>query len=334
MAEKPENHLSDEDALLNRLIRESRAEPAPGFARPSQETILAYLVGTATAEQEKMIRKALLESRIFCDEILCMARDIESLDRECLLEQKKSPVGIAAPELAGFLRKHEPERNADAERGSFSSRLLWLLVPRRLVPIAASALAVLAFLIVRMGTGPVPQIAETTPPSTAPAEVAPITVALATWNPVDSALDPGYLESNITRGAETPQVYSTAKEAAVAKIADLLESVEGKFRPKAIEKMRRPEGAYRTVMLTCNDVSGNRIKDVVAYIPSAADTTRPRITAWALTLPARNLYNLSMKSDTISVLFSKDMPADAFIVFTYAKDQEQRAIAGSPLEKQ
>ncbi|MCX5753167.1 MAG: hypothetical protein NTW97_05910 [Candidatus Krumholzibacteria bacterium] len=318
---------------MNRLIRESRAEPAPGFTRPTQETILAYLMGTATAEQEKLVRKALLESRTFSDEILCMARDIESLDRERLLEQKKSPVGIAAPELADFLRRHEPDREARAT-GSFLSRLQWLLVPRRLVPIAASALAVLTFLIVRMATGPVPQIAETTPPSTAPVEVAPITVALATWNLVNSALDPGYLQSNITRGAETPQLYSNAKEAAVAKIAYLLEPVKGGFRPKSIEKMQRPEGAYRTVMLICNDVSGNHIKDIVTYIPSVPSTARPRITAWALTLPARNLYNLPMKSDTITVLFSKDMPADACIVFTYAKDKEQKAIPGYSLEKQ
>ena len=329
MPDKPRDDLSDKQAFLNRLIRLAREQKRDGFVRPDANSILGFLTGTGTEDQARAVRKALLQSEEFRREILDAAQDMESLDKADFHDQEREEPGIKAPDRTQFLQLHK--RKAERERSLFLAwpKLQWVLAPRRLVPAAVVGTALVTFLVARFALSP--QFAHHDVSSGA---VFPAIPAPATWSLVETEVDQGYLERNVTRGAESRQHFLTANEAAYAEMAGLLETTEAGLQPRPVGRIARPKGASRPVLLICEDESRHYIRGVAAYIPLETDSVRIQATAWALVLPSRDLYMVPMTSDTMAVLCSKSMVTTACFAFTYPNAKEQRGIPGfSPEER-
>jgi hypothetical protein len=106
MSNDSEDHISDEETRLNKLIREAYREKPGEFVRPSADTIDAYLDGTATEEQVKEVREALIRSEEFAREMLQMSKDMEILAGPEAPWDRKEMEQIVVPDYEEFLAAH------------------------------------------------------------------------------------------------------------------------------------------------------------------------------------------------------------------------------------
>ena len=121
----------DRDDKLKNLIREARSESSE-TAMPSDETIHAYLIGTATDEERREVEKALIESPLLRKHLVEISKDIEYL------------TGHTEDETAETTRTAGSDMSAAAlpTGGIYAG----LFSPRYLLP-AGLAIAIIALLL-------------------------------------------------------------------------------------------------------------------------------------------------------------------------------------------
>ena len=314
MSDNTHNRDSDEDAVLNQLIRASReTESADGFVRPAEEAISAYLLGTATEEQRKAVRSALARSKQFRREILNMARDMEALADLDLTVYEQEAGQIPVPE--GIVVEPTPvsswTRAKESWKGlkDFWAKLWELKIPQ----VYAPAVVVVA-LVIRFGIFP-------------PGGVEPMLGqwALSSEHLVHERL----IWNGAKRGVESEKHYPDPEEAALAKIRFLLEYKDGQFHLRAPEEKLEPPSRSKSVVLRVLDSQNRLIEEFQVEVPII--DAEP-VTAWALGLPARNLYRLNVKSDIMEVMWTEDMGPYGCVTLTYRALEGYQAVAGFTLD--
>lgn len=318
MPDKPHRRNSDEDGMLNELIRACRdKELSDRFVRPDGDAINAYLMGIVTEEQEKAVKSALAQSKQFRREILNMAPDMDALASSELLAEKEGLGKIPVPDRQEFLKRYgELTATAVAEPVSllvrvkrFWGRLMELRIPQVLAP-AVVAAAVLLFVIIQTGVlGPG-----------------------RTWSLVQENMEQGLLISNITRAAESRKAYSTPELAALAKIRFLLKFEGGQFHLNPVSERPQPSSPARGLLLLLVDSNANIIQEFREHVPATEAALSEPVMAWALGLPPRNLYTIKMRSDSMQVKWIESMGSYGCITFTYGDEDGYRATAGSTFD--
>ena len=317
MPDKHNSGNSDEDDMLNELIRASREEPVDRFVRPDGNAITAYLMGTATEEQKKAVKSALLQSKKFRREILNMAQDMDALASSELLTEKEDLQEIPVPDRQEFLERYgERIARATAEPVSlwvkvkgFWRRLTELRIPQVYAPAVAAA-AVLVFVIIQTG----------------------IFAPDSTWSLVHENMEQGLLVPNVTRATESQKTYPTPELAALAKIRFLLKFEGGQFYQNPVEKRPEPPSPSRSILLRLVDSDNNIIQEFRENIPITKASSSEPVMAWALGLPQRNLYKIRMRSDTMAAKWTEDMGSHGCVTFSYFDEDGYRATVGFTLD--
>lgn len=293
MSDNPSKRLSDEDELLNRLIRASRQEPEDGFVRPDGDAIIAYLMGTATKKQEKAVRAALLKSSAFRREILQMGQDMDALATSELPIDKKKSEEIAVPDYRKFLGKYIKYKSRDKDKET-----IWdMLVKRKpsffLVPAAATIILIIAFIL-------------------------PFLNGLDyrdSWTFVKNYDDSGYWQYNETRSIR--QIFDDPGHAVFAKLQSVIEYEKGEVTFKTIEIEPTIDEPSATYSLRIINEEGRLIQDISVIIPDTRETTPEPIQAWAFTLETKNMYKLEIHDNKSSAIWPEDAQGKGCIIFTY-----------------
>ncbi len=287
--ERRRHSINDGDEL-SRLIREAGEVEDTNFQRPSDDTVRAYLLGNANAEQRHEVRDALLASSEFRREIAELTEELENL-----------PAGLFAESTTSEARgDHSVARQPAKSGDSFGNKLTqWF--GRILAPLSS------------------PQWA-----TAGAAAVVLIAVSLVyfmrgehylTMQPylVSSSVEEEVLRSIKPRSTDqTPsQGFSTPSEAAMDAFRSVLEYRDGQFvvTPGAIGD--QVEGDRRVALR----IRVNDDRETV-YETMLDRGTRERATnleAWVLVLPERTLYKISMTNDAIGTKLESS-PSQQFVV--------------------
>ena len=309
MTDKSNNHVKDRDFILNKLIRASRKkEPLKEFVRPDPDAIAAYLMGTATQEQEEAIMSALLQSESFRREILEIAQDMDAVAELDLASYEKEAGEISVPDLRKYLEEDVGKADAD-QREAFWERFqrFWaalakLRIPQVYAP-AAVAATLLALVVIHL-------------------------VTLTPWSLVRKDMEPGFLVSNVTRTAESEKYYSEPEEAALGKLRFLLEFTNGQFQLEPVDKRPPPLPYSKSVVLQLIDSDDNLMQEFQANVPRTEASSSEPVLAWAVGLPAMNLYSLEMKSGSMRVKWTEELGNHGCVTFTYRHEEGYRAVVG------
>lgn len=320
---------NNQDKQLDKLVRAAMLDSEDGFSRPSDSTIEAYLLGTATGEQKENVRSALIRSAAFRREMLSLAEDIDSLtDTEVArkFEQTRVP---SVPELKTLLQTHK----GDAETDTLLCRLRSWIIPDGLnrwlaalfsgrtsmrlaqIGVAVSAVLVLLFLTTDEDI-----------------RYADIDLPMSSWVQ-ETKLDMGLLVPNVTRtpSAEPDpiQYFASHLEAAEAEFSRIISFQDGSFAVDSTTRLVQPAGESVSVLLRCLDESGKIVRDFTADVPVAAvDSVEVR--AWLLELPSRGVHSLIPAFDSVSAELPFQQGAYGCLVFTYFKDGKFAAVNGIP----
>lgn len=74
--------------LLNKAIRASANREAPGFVRPTEDAITAYLMGTASSAERETVQEAMETSAAFRREMIDLVRDLQALPHSSPVRQR------------------------------------------------------------------------------------------------------------------------------------------------------------------------------------------------------------------------------------------------------
>jgi len=297
---KMDDRNLNEEELLKKLIRMSREKSVEEFVRPENDTITAYLMGSASDEQDEIVRKALIESSEFRSEILQLAQDIEKLNEKEEDVDKKNIEKIAVPEREEFLARFESP--------TIWKKIWQWRIPQFYAPALAAA-AVIIFIVIPMlpkGNG---------------------------WNLVYESVESGLLISNITRESasiESKKSYLQAEQAALAGCRCLLKYEDSEFQLNPIDSILISSESDSTILLRLTDKDDALLSEYEILISKIEAETIDSNTAWALGLPSKKLLksSISIEKDTVSMIWPFDINTQGCITFTYKKDEGYRSLIG------
>ena len=155
------------------------------------------------------------------------------------------------------------------------------------------------------------------------------------WSLVSENMDPGLLVSKITREASEGapgKASPNAKEAALREFRYLLKYENNQFQLNPVEKRPEPPTPSRSILLRLVDEGGNIIQEFREHIPITQAKSSEYVMAWALGLPSRNLYSFEMRSDIVSVTWTKEMGSKGCVTFTYRDEDGYQAVQGFTLD--
>ena len=258
---------------LDRVIRLANARQLYGTKRPSQETIVAYLLGEASELQRQEMIGAMADSDEFRAEILEMAEDLDRIGTNKLEEKIVSTEVVDVPDFTPQFRKKTINKSAVINIG------------RIFVPLAAAALLVFAF---RVPLGLVPTF---NIPSnfTAEARIQERQLELAYLIPVN------------TRSSQTTQLssYPSAEEAALAAFRSLVEydRDDHAFRQAVANFGKRG----REIVLRMTSDTWTAEQRISLGLGEAPKGDEGSYSIYVLTMPERTLYVIDHIADTITV---------------------------------
>ncbi len=326
------NDNSNEDKQIDKLIKVAREGHQAGFVRPSDASIEAWILGSATDAQKDEVSQALIASAAFRRELLSVARDLESLTEAEVLEEFGKAEAPESVSLGAFLA------SAGADGGtkkSFWSSLKGLIVPKgfgrrvreSLLPrsrrlgtqVAAASLVAATLLVVFMmqmdNNGRFTESG----------------LAISDWVAV-SQMDAGSFVPNITRtpGGEEEAVsrYQTPAEAAQAEFIRLVSYEDGEYLFDTTNVSTVPAGTFRHLQLHLLDEFGDTIMEYGTSI-SAAPMAKLSVRVWALAIPSRILRSFDMVSDTACAVWSQGFGSRGCLTFTYEIDSAYSAAKGA-----
>lgn len=266
---------SHDDSDLNRLIRHAGQGETPGFVRPGDDAIEAYLLGKAGTADRARVLAAMDASESFRLEIAAMARDLETL--ESMPRSEPTTAAEEPPDLREFAGAWESSHRMPFLGSQFLKALAALL----LLAFGASQLA-------RIG-------AFDSKPDKA--------VEARAWNLVTSHVDAGLLMDNRPRGSgvRRPDSFDTPLEAALDNFRNRLAARAGRFLLRDRHQVSLSEGSPgpELGLVTPNGASAGRLG---VELPRGETAISPSATLWALALPSRTLYRIDMKGEIQSLV--------------------------------
>lgn len=305
MPDGDNTNQSKQDRILSRLVRAARKTEARGFTRPDDDTIIAYLMGTATPDQDRLMRAALCCSEAFRREILQMAKGMEDLEAETAADTEPSAVP-RAPSRQEFLRRYGDVPEGERRPLSFLTRLRRMWGVRVYVPAAVVAALVVLFTMRTTLFGP----------------GGPQDPGVATPLLVQSLIAPEELiGTGAVRGHRTEfeKTYASSDEAAKAVFRGLLERSGTEFVFVPVEDRPRrepPKEPAKELVLWLVDDTGRRMAEFKADVPVGG--ARPQYGAYMLTLPSTALYKTDLVADTTRLVWPDTLGTKGCIAFTYA----------------
>jgi hypothetical protein len=334
MQDELDNDIED-DEQIEGVVKAAREGYDAGFVRPSDSSIEACLLGSATEVQKDEVRAALIKSAAFRRELVSMASDLDSLTDAKTLEAFRD---AEAPE-GSFLELLLASTASDAGmKESLWSRIRGLVVPygmaRRLYeslrplskrfgkPVVAASLLCAALLVVLITN--VDYIGIFTESGLPTME----------WVVV-SRMDAGRLASKISR---TPEIggrqetgYPTHAAAAQAEFSRLITYEDGEYIFDTAGVRAAPARYLRHLLLRLLSESGDTIIEFKRGI-SAAPRGKQQVRAWTLAIPSRMLRCFDMVSDTACAMWDGRFDSLGCVTFTYGIDSVYWAAKGAAFE--
>ncbi len=284
--DSPNRHNFDpdgEEKRLDRLAGRVLATESP-FVRPTDEAILAYLRGKASADERDAVQKAVLAAEDFRRELIELAADLERLDdaaraRFDALPEPEVPDRYAA--VVSTPASAAPGRAATRAR----LRLAWTM--------AAAALVVIAVLLFGRPTH------ETT--------------ATAPWERHELGLTPDLFMPVTLRGAEEDEgPYASEAEAALTSFVARIQWEQGAFFATGDVGARGLETAGPALV----QLVDQRDRVVLRYQP-AAEGPCAQMRVWLLALPDLALFSISLPGCSSRIKLPPAHTTELCVAMTY-----------------
>ncbi len=287
--EKRRQPIGDGDELT-RLIREAGLVGDTTYQRPSDDTVRAYLLGNATANQKHEVRAALIASSEFRNEIAQLAEELEKFPAG-LFTESTSPEVQSSP-LA-------MKRRAKLE-GSFVDKILgWL--NRFLAPLSSPQWATAGAAAVVLLTVSLTYLMR----GGDYIDVQPYLVSNSVETEVLRSIKPRSTNQTQSQG------FPTSSDAAMDAFRGILEYQSGQFTVQPNDRLVRTDGD-RQVSLR---ITGRENTETVfgAMLGAGTTASAANLEAWILILPDRALYRVPMTSDAVGVKLESS-PSQQFVV--------------------
>lgn len=320
-----------DERALERLIRAVLSRSSAPAERPRENSVVAYLDGSATPQQLNKVQKALLQSAGFRQELLALAEDVQQLEQPASQARFDAAAVGTIQDAPGFMQRveerhrREGRQRVSAERPSSSDRLrIWLASlfgisqdqgeasvsgRRRVgspwgplgwrltgVAVVAGVVAVIVF-----GTGVLMSPG------------GPHLVKLQAFEPLQRIVfEP-------LRSGSSPEIVipeSTARAAAARSFMRRIEMTAGEFRLVSQDQQRPSSSSDHTMRLEVS-VSGEDAPHVVSLrLPKdAAD-----VQVWLLDVPSLWLHGGNMKGETARISHPKGKDDRWCATATYSVD--------------
>lgn len=283
-----DNKRTEFERRLDRLVHLASKTPDEQTEMPSEETIEAYVFGSATEEQQRIVLNALEHSSLFRRELLEIMDDLQPMveDKNSLTSDDK----LTKKSRLGQLYSTSAPSLWCAVKSSISVRLL----------VPAAAIAAVALLLLWHSDQ-----------------------QLSTWQLVATAVDPGGLISIQLKGASDQKEvrhYATAKEAAFGGFQQLL--ILGAEGIIVNPQYKSPAliGQEASLHVLLFDDDKNILSDYEFTLLARPLDSDSYVQAWILLLPSRNLMQISMTSDSIQTILPKDSDTQGCLIITMKSD--------------
>jgi hypothetical protein len=253
---------NNHDDLIRRLVSLLEDGSDNQTDRPSEEALEAFLSGTATAEQETVVLEALERSRLYRKEVAEIASDLENLQNQARTASQSDDV----QELPEAIRKHIDE---------LPTGKIYRL--RGFTPLLAAAILIVTAVALLVPTG-------------------------KEFNLVTQALERNTLISIHSRGSlqESPMIYATAQEAALAAFRAALTYENAAFAPRVLDSEVPPQAAGPTYSASIGYSYTATRYFYQARLPGPTGAVEAA-EFYLLALPSRNLYKLPAAQESVAV---------------------------------
>lgn len=287
--ERRRKPIGDDDELT-RLIREAGQIVDASFARPSDESVRAYLLGNANAKQKHEVREALVASSKFRQEIAQLTEELEELPAG-LFTETATPEGQAS----SFVKKQRTKSEVsftDKISGWLGRILAPLSAPQWATAGAAAVIVVAISLTYLMRENDY-------------IDVQPYLVS----NSVEAEVLRGFKP----RGADNTKSpgFPTSNEAALDAFRSVLEYQGGLFTAHRHDLGARTEGERRVSLQITDSDNQKSLFESIISAEAAADAANLEL--WILILPDRTLYRATLTSDAVGVRLESS-PGKQFVV--------------------
>jgi len=302
---------SPEDARLDGLIRAARTDPEEGFTRPGEESISAYVLGTASMTQKEEVRAALAKSSAFRLEILQIMQDLEALTNQDPFADEERVERTELSGLRDVLKRYRQGAVGRPMRESFSMKSWRWWLTRVSIPVSVAAAAIVTIVMLTGGYDEV----EIRRRETVAEEVL----------------------SFVTRGqpvpSETGAIAPQPRSAALMRLKPLLmPNGETGFKPRPTVEPETPLSGAHYVTVRLASMVGGEKSEFRLQVPREVATSHKTLTMWVLTLPSRRLYSGDFKSDRIQISWGEEMERVGCLTITYPVEGEYGATRGRTFE--
>ncbi|UCF06876.1 MAG: hypothetical protein JSV33_07600, partial [bacterium] len=265
------------------------------FESPAVVAIVAYLLGSASDEQERVVRAALLRSSDFRKEILELAQDVEAISTSKLPEKKRGGEGVS-PDFREFIQTYGELVGYRNDEGSKWTRIRGLRILQSAAAVAVAAAAILLLILI--------------PPFSNVHQV----------SMVIRDVDIDALKAQAVRRVTPTMVHETAQSAALIMIGTRIAALEleqEEFELERYVEQVKDEERYRRISLSFVDQYGEIMNDFKAYVPKYNGRVAGPINLYLLTIPSRTLYTVSVSDDSVAVMWKEGMESRGFYTITY-----------------
>ncbi len=308
-----------EKRALDALIRGAMDQSSDQTPWPSEEAILAYIDGSATASQYDAVQAALLGSPEFRREFEHIAAEVTGLSqpeaehRFDAVSSREIPKGDTLGDRP-FDRPHprQPPRAIQRVREALT-RSRWVQFG-----LAAPAAAMILVAVLVLMRGPTRYGAFPPGPPVAP------------LRPVHLDLSPQQFEPITLRGEEEREEIAeyTARDAALVSWRSIVTFEEGEFRWTHEVPAAAPESGAQAYSIWLVDANGRRLQSLAASIlaPPA------HVEAWFLTLPMLESFSVRVSSESLRVVWDADLPARGVVSLVHPRGDMYSATPAIPFE--
>lgn len=295
----------DDDEELSRLLAESNQICDDSYMRPNNETIQAYLLGTANKLQTDEIRVALLHSSDFRKEIAILTEELSRLDVAGLRKASDSESTEAIPDLSYLM---SGARATNAPKSQLTSRT------RRIVEVIFRPRWVAAFalvIIVIVGT----MVLQQDPISLGHMSLVRQTVEL------DELIrfSPREIADQIEE-----VTFNSAEHAAIAAFRSNLTYNSGLFAVDSIALRDATPKGDQTVMIRLK-YDNEGVVEISGKVPDGAFGDEGSVSVWLLRLHDRALYMVEMPTPELEVSSIKNTTGGLLIAFVCRAKGSYRA---------
>lgn len=304
MSDKSKNSDWDDDEELSRLLAESNQMSDDSYMRPNNETIQAYLLGTANKLQTDEIRMALLHSSDFRKELAILTEELSRLDFAGMRTALESESRGAIPDLSLLV---PGAKATSTPKSQFTSRIR-SIVELFVRPRWAAAFAVVIIAIV--GT----MVLKQDP------------VSVGHMSLVRHAVEPDELIRFSPReiAAQIEEAkFNSAEQAAIAAFRSNLTYNSGLFAVDSIASRDATPKGDQTVMLRLKYDNGGAV-EMSGKVPHGAFGDEGSVSVWLLRLHDRALYMVEVPTPELEVSSITNTAGDLLIAFVFRTNGSYR----------